>query len=234
MALAVFIFALPVVRADRSAAQGPSGWYLEKRGKYAEAALYYQRALRGFQEVWVKFWYHGRPGESHPQTQQLIGEYQDRLERCLQKANLEEAELEHMATVNEIWMAEYVIQELGGYKLAFAYRAEEAEKHSDFLLAEQLRLAAADYCRIVAIPYHQRLASQLDKRGRPEAAALNREAMAQYEQQAEEHQLMARGDKVLAGIPDLQGPASRPDLGQHYFNSYRVYHRRVLSAESVV
>ena len=61
------------------------------------------------------------------------------MERCLQKAELGEAELEHMATVNEIWMAEYVDQELGGYKLAFAYRAEEAEKHGDFLLGEQLR-----------------------------------------------------------------------------------------------
>ena len=231
LALAVFVFPLPVARADRSAAQGPSGWYLEKRGRYAEAALYYQRALRGFQEVWVKFSHHGRSNEAHGETQQLIGEYRDRLERCLQKAKLGEAKLEHMAMVNELWMAEYVNQELGGYKLAFAYRAEEAEKHGDFLLAEQLRLAAADYCRIVAIPYHQRLASQLDKQGRPEAAVLHREAATQYEQQALEHQLMARGDKVLAGIPGLQGPASHPDLGRHYFNSYRVYHRRVLSVK---
>lgn len=231
LALAFFVFALPVAHADRSAAQGPSGWYLEKRGKYAGAALYYQRALRGFQEVWVKFWYHGPSNEAPKETQQLIGEYRDRLERCLQKGKLEEAQLEHMTTVNELWMAEYVDQELGGYKLAFAYRAEEAEKHGDFLLAEQLRQAAADYCRIVAIPYHQHLISQAYKQGRSKRAILHCEATLRYEQKAVEHQCMARGDKVLAAIPGLQGPASHPDLGPHYFSSYRAYHRRVLSVK---
>ena len=231
LVLAVIVIPPPAARGDRSAAQGPAGWFLEKRGRYADAALYYQRALRGFEEVWVKFWHHGRPNEAHRQTQQLIDEYRERLDRCLQQAKLGEAQLDHMAAVNELWMSEYVDQELGGYKLAFAYRAEEAEKHGDFLLAEQLRLAAADYCRIVAIPYHDRLAAQFDSQGQPETAVLHREASAGHEERAVKHLLIARGDKLLANIPDLQAPSSQPDLGQHFFNSYRVYHRRVLSVK---
>jgi hypothetical protein len=40
-------------------------------------------------------------------------------------------------------MGEYVDQELGGYKLAFARRAEEAERHGGFLFAEKKASARA-------------------------------------------------------------------------------------------
>ncbi len=219
-------------KADRSAAQGPSGLYLEKSGRYAEAALYYQRSLRGFEEVWVKFWYFGRPDSAHEATQQLLAEYQARLDTCLRKAELGAAQRRQMELVNEIWMEEYVDQELGGYKLAFAYRAEEAEKHGDFLLAEQLRFAAAEYCRLVAIPFHERIASDLEKRQLRARAILHRKAATRYEHEAEKHEMLGRGDQVLARMAELQSPASEPGLGEHYFKSYRVYHQRVLSDTS--
>jgi len=227
-----FSFLAPIVaRADRSSAQGDPGLILEKAGKYAEAAVYYQRALRGLQEVWVKFWYYGELSKAHKVMQQITAEYQDRLKRCLQKAKMGKTQRQQMEFVNELWMGEYVDVELGGYKLAFAYRAEEAEKHGDFLFAEKLRLAAADYCRLVAIPYHGQLASKLEKRQQRGEAALHRKVATEYKQQAVEHEMLARGDKVLAGIPGLQAPPSQPDVRQHYFNAYRVYHQRVLAAK---
>jgi hypothetical protein len=207
---------------------------LEKAGKYAGAALYYQRALRGLQEVWISFWHYGDPGKAHKVMQQLVGEYQDRLKTCVRKAKMGEAEREHMEAVNELWMGEYVDQELGGYKLAFAYRAEEAEKHGDFLFAEKLRLAAADYCRLVAVPYHERLASKIEARQQRGEAALHREAAARYKRQAAEHEIVARGNKLLASLPGLQGPRSAPDarlLQEHYFKSYVLYHQRVLAVK---
>jgi hypothetical protein len=36
---------------------------------------------------------------------------------------------------------------------------------------------------------------------------------------------------VLAGIPGLQRPLSQPDVSQHYFKSYKVYHERVLAVK---
>ena len=223
-----------VLHADRSSAQGDPGLMLEKAGKYAEAAMYYQRALRGLQEVWVRFWYYGDLSKAHEVMQQIIAEYQDRLKRCLQRAKMGPAQREQMEFVNELWMGEYVDVELGGYKLAFAYRAEESEKHGDFLFAEKLRLAAADYCRLVAVPYHEQLASKLDKQQRSRDANPHRKAAEEYKQQALEHEMLAKGDKILAEIPGLQGPPSRPDaqlLRQHYFKSYKLYHQRVLSAK---
>ena len=231
LASAALLTAAGVVRADRSAAQGPSALFLEKKGRYAEAAMYYERALRGFQEVWIQFWYRGEMSRAHPMTRQLLSEYRDRLTSCLRKARLEQAARERMADANEFWMGEFVDEELGGYKLAFARRAEEAEKHGDFLFARELRRAAAEYCRLVRIPYHERVASKLEKRGRRAEALLHRDVVTACRARAAEHQTLAQGDAALAGIPGLQAPASTPDVRQHYFNSYRLYHQRVLSAD---
>jgi len=223
-----------IVRADRSAAQGAPGYVLEKAGKHAEAALYYHRSLRGFQEVWFKFWYYGDMAKAHPMAQQLLDEYQARLAACLEKAKADAAQRARMEWLNELWMGEYVDQELGGYKLAFAPRAEEAETHGDFLFAEKLRLAAADYCRLVAAPYHERLAARLEGRQQREEAALHRKAAEDYQRQAAAHEALSRGDKLLARIPGLQGPTAPPDprqLADHYFKSYVAYHQRVLSVK---
>jgi len=233
-ALSVCLLPPGVARADRSAAQGPPGYVLEKAGKHAEAALYYQRALRGFEEVWFRFWYSGNMSKAHPVARQLLGEYENRLTACLEKSKLDAARLERMAYVNELWMGEYVDQELGGYKLAFAPRAEEAEKHGDFLFAEQLRLAAADYCRLVAAPYHERLAAKLEAQQQRDEAALHRTAAEEYSRRAAAHERLSRGDKLLADVPGLQGPPSRPDprqLADHYFKSYVAYHQRVLAVK---
>ena len=222
-----------VARGDRSAAQGPPGYVLEKAGKHGEAALYYQRALRGFEEVWFRFWYSGDMRKAHPVARQLLAEYRDRLKTCLDRSKLSAARREHMEWVNEVWMAEYVDQERGGYKLAFARRAEEAEKHGDFLFAEKLRLAAADYCRIVAAPYHERLAAK-PNRQQQGRAALHRHAAEEYRRQATAHEALSRGDKLLARVPGLQGPPSRPNprlLAGHYFKAYVAYHQRVLSVK---
>ena len=220
--------------ADRSSSQGDPGIVLEKAGRYAEAAMYYQRALRGLQEVWVKFWYYDDVSKAHEVMQQILAEYQTRLNACLQKAKMGKVQREQMELVNELWMEEYVVQELGGYKLAFAYRAEEAEKHGDFLFAEKLRLAAAEYCQLVVIPYHKQLASKLERRQQRGKADLHRKAAEEYKQQVVEHEIIAQGDNLFAGIPGLQGPPSQPDaslLSQHYFKSYKVYHQRVLAVK---
>ena len=232
IALSVCVLAGGVARADRSAGQGTPGLALEKAGKYAAAAVYYHRALRGFEELWVRFWHSGDQGKAGQECRQLIAEYRDRLKTCMDRARMDEASRQHMEAVNELWMSEYVDQEQGEYKLAFARKAEEAEKHGDFLLATQLRAAAADYCQLVAVPYHEQLAGKLDKQRRPNEAALHRDAAGQHRQQAAMHARVSRGDKVLAGLRGLQGPAPAPDaklMGGHYFKSYVVYHQRVLS-----
>ena len=231
ISIAFLILTPMAARADRSAAQGPSGLYLEKTGKFAEAALYYQRAGRGFKEVWIKFWHYGLPGDAHQVTRQIMAEYEARLESCLTKAAMNKVQREHMDRVNELWMGEYVDHELGGYKLAFAFRAEESEKHGDFVLASRLRSAAAEYCRLVAIPYHDRRASELEVLGQQEEAALHLNASTEYEQRALEHEWLARGDMILASTDGLQGTPFQVDLGEHYFNSYRVFHKRVLSVK---
>ncbi|MBM4038726.1 MAG: hypothetical protein FJ290_09440 [Planctomycetes bacterium] len=223
-----------LARADRSAAQGAPGYVLEKAGKHAEAALYYQRSLRGFREVWFQFWYSGDMSKAHPVARQLLDEYQARLAECLERAKADAALRARMEWLNEVWMAEYVDQELGGYKLSFAPRAEEAEKHGDFLLAEKLRQAAADYCRLVAAPYHERLAARLEGRQQRDEAGLHRKAAEDYQRQAAAHEALSRGDKLLARIPGLQGPAAPPDprlLAGHYFKVYVAYHQRVLAVK---
>ena len=221
-----FILFLPsiAVRADRCAGQSAPGRDFEKAGKNAEAALYYQRAMLAFQNVWRKFWPHINA--------QIVKEYRDRFTGCLKKANLGKTQFEKMDYINKLWMDEYIDQELGGFKLAFPYRAEEAEKHGDFLLAEKLRKAAADFYRIVAIPYHEQTASMLKKQRKE--AALHRNTIKEYESRVTEHERMALGDKILAGIGGLQAPQSRPDpasLNQHYFKIYRLYDKRVLPFE---
>jgi len=170
--------------------------------------------------VWIAFWNRGDLNKARPMTQQAIGEYGDRLNRCLKKSKMSRADRQRMDALNAFWMSEYVIEELGGYKLAFAWRAEESEKHGDFLLAAELRSAAAEYCTLVAVPYHERIVAK---------SSLHRKAADAWKQRAREHKRLARGDRLLARIKGLQAPASRPDLGQHYFNSYRVFHKRVLS-----
>ncbi|MBM4035856.1 MAG: hypothetical protein FJ291_29305 [Planctomycetes bacterium] len=167
-------------------------------------------------------------------ARQLLAEYQERLATCLERSKLSAAQREQMEYVNELWMGECVDEEFGEYKLAFARRAEEAEKHGDFLFAEKLRLAAADYCRIVAAPYHERLASKLDGQGQREAAALHRKAAEEYKGQAAAHEVLSRGDGLLAAVPGAQGPPGPPDprlLADHYFKCYVAYHQRVLSVK---
>ena len=218
--------------ADRSAAQGPAGLFLEKAGKYAEAAVYYDRAVRGFEEVWIRFWYGGDSGKAHPVNQQILSEYRDRLKRCLERSRMDESERARLYATNDIWMREYVDEELGGYKLAFSRRAEEAEKHGDFLFARELRLAAADYCRQVAIPYHERAMATARAQRDRDAMSLHRDAAQEHERQATLHGTLAEGARLLASIPGLQHPATPPDtrlLSQHYFKSYALFHKRVLS-----
>jgi hypothetical protein len=225
LVVAFHLFLTPIaLRADRGAGQSASGRALEKAGKHTEAALYYQRAMLAFREVWRKFWPHIDAA--------IVKEYEDRLTGCLEEAHLGTAQLENMGYINTLWVEEYIDQELGGFKLAFPYRAEEAEKHGDFLLAEQLHLAAADFYRIVAIPYHEQMASQP---GKPRTeAALHRQIIEEYELRAEKHKRMAQGDKILGGMGGLQAPQSPPapsGLSQHYFKVYHLYHERVLSFE---
>jgi hypothetical protein len=217
-------------RADRAAGQAVPARTLEKTGKHALAALYYHRALRALQEVWLKYWKFqdlAKFGYKPQLINQMVGEYRKGYSRCLQRAGMTQAQRVQMDRVNELWMEELVDQELGGFKQAFAYRAEEAEKHGDFLLATRLRTAAADYCRLVAGPYHQGRAA----RSSGAQANLHRAAVAEYLRRAGVHSLLARGDRALAAIPGLQGPASRPNarlLVGHYAKAYKCFHLRVI------
>jgi tetratricopeptide (TPR) repeat protein len=211
----IVLFVPLLVHADRSAMQGDPALMYEKAGKFAEAALYYQRALRGWNEFYVPFLWgevENAPGRYKDDYKQLGIEYEERVKNCLSQANLSAAERERMEMINELWLSELIDQEEGEVRTETRRRAEESEKRGDFLLAEVLRRGDARFCQVVAIPYHQKAALECEKRGRKNEAELYRRAVRLYEQRAEEADLLAQGDKILMKIPGLGGPNPWPEI----------------------
>jgi len=178
----------------------------EKAGKYAEAALYYHRALRGLQEFYVPFWW-GEPSKAREEYQRLPGEYEDRMQKNMDLGGVSPAERQRMELINDLWLEELLDQEEGGVRPATGRRAVEAEKHGDFRLAEVLRRGEARFYRVAAIPYHEKKASECEKQGGTSEATLHRQAVKAYEQRAVEADMLARGDKALLKLRGLGGPS---------------------------
>jgi hypothetical protein len=112
-------------------------------------------------------------------------------------------------------MSEMVDEEGGGLRTAVALIAPEAERRGDFRLAEFLRRAEARYCRVVAVPFHERCANEFEA-----AAARHRRAARGYEEQAKRAEILAKGDKELMRVPGLGGPG-------HYIGELRLYPAKV-------
>jgi len=226
-----------VARADRSLRQQDPAFMYEKAGEYANAALYWHRAMRGVSEVWIPFMWgdvSNAPGKFKKEYANLVPEYRDRLKKCLRLGNVDRARLSHIEFINEIWMNELVEQEDGGFRASSGMRAKEAEKRGDFLLAEVLRRGQARFFRMVAIPYHEQAAETCEKRGQRNEAMLHRQAAKDYEHRAVEAEMLAKGDKVLADIPGFGGksPWVGIKLGHTISTAFRdAYYRRVLSAK---
>ena len=208
----------------------------QKAGEYAKAALYWHRAERGVREVWIPFMWgdlSNAPPRFEKQYRNILPEYQQRVSECLRQGNVNRAGLAYIESINEIWTNELVEQEEGGFRPACGRRAEEAEKHGDFLLAEVLRRGQARFFRTVAIPYHQRAAATCEKQGRRSEAQLYRQAAKAYKQRAAEADMLARGDRVLAGVAGLGGKDSRLGMGKlGHLTSVAIrdtFNRRVIS-----
>jgi hypothetical protein len=187
-------------------------WMYEKAGKYADAALYWQRALRGLQEIYMPFFWNGdpatyAPGKYSEEYVKLPIEFKDRFTKCLELGKVDDAGRRRIEAINEVWMSEMIDHEGGDPRIACARRAMEAEKHGDFRYAEIMRRGEARFYRVVAIPYHQRTAEACEKQGRTAEAALHRQRIGDCEEQAAIADTLAAGDKVLSGVRGLGGPS---------------------------
>ena len=99
-------FLLPSAsRADRSSTNMDPAWMYEKKGKFAEAALYYHRTLRGLREMYFAFHWNGDPkanaaskrhGEEYTQ---IPVEMEDRFKKCSERAQLKPDEIKRMERV---------------------------------------------------------------------------------------------------------------------------------------
>lgn len=199
-----------VARADRSSENMDPAWMYEKAGKYDKAALYYHRALLGLREIYIAFHWNGDPSANATgnatEYNQIPIEMEQRYKKCLSQANPEPDQIKRMEYINYLWMSEMVDQEEGGQRTACASIAAEAERHGDFTLAEILRRGEARFCRVVAIPFHEKSASEFEKPECKDISALHRQAVKDYEQRAERADILARGNKTLMGIRGLEGP----------------------------
>jgi len=143
-----------------------------------------------------------------------------------------QAERARIEFINELWINELIEQEEGGFRPASVRRAEEAEKHGDFLLAEVLRRSQARLFRLAAIPYHQRAAATSEKEGRRSKAMLHRRAVKDYERKAAEADMLAKGDKIIARIPGFGGKSRWTGIELGHVTSIAIrdaFHRRVIS-----
>ena len=209
----VFVLFLPfAASADRSSENMDPAWMYEKAGEYGKAALYYHRALRGLREIYLAFHWNGDPKANAPgkysnEYVQIPIEMEDRYKKCLDQAKLGQDQIKRLEYINYIWMSEMVDQEAGGQRTACSIIAQEAEKHGDFTLAEFARRGEARYCRVVAIPFHEKSAKEFESAGQEALAALHRQAIKTYEQQAERADVLAQGNNALKKVPGLQGPS---------------------------
>ena len=201
-----------VAYADRSSENMDPAWMYEKKGVYDKAALYYHRALRGLREIYLAFHWNGDPAANAPgkyskEYVQIPIEMEDRYKKCLSQANLETEQIKRLEYINYLWMSEMVDQEGGGQRTACAIIASEAEKHGDFTLAEFTRRGEARYYRVVATTFHEKSAGELEKAGQKKLAVLHRQAVKDYEQQAEDADVLAQGNEALKNLKELRGPS---------------------------
>lgn len=166
------IFALiPLIsHADRASENMDPAYMYEKKGVYGPAAMYYGRMLRGLREIYMAFHWNGDPaanaaGKYSTEYVQLPVEAEQRYEECLNQANLAPDEAKRMEYINQLWMSEMVDEEKGGQRTACPIIAVATEKHGDFTLAEFARRGEARYYRVVAIPFHEKSARELEKDG---------------------------------------------------------------------
>lgn len=211
--LFILMLMLPLIaHADRASENMDPAYMCEKNAMYGPAAMYYQRMLRGLREIYMAFHWNGDPaanaaGKYSIEYVQLPVETEQRYEKCLSHANLAPDEAKRMEYINQLWMSEMVDEEKGGQRTACPIIAVAAEKHGDFTLAEFARRGEARYYRVVAIPFHEKSARELEKDGQRELAALHRRAAGAYQQQAARADVLAQGNHVLKGIPGLRGPS---------------------------
>ena len=215
----------PAARADRSSENMDPAYMYEKAKQFDKAAMYYGRAVRGLREIYIAFHWNGDPAANAPgkysrEYVQIPKEMDERYRKCLGLAGLRPARIGRMAYLNYLWMTEMVDEEGGGLRTAVALIAPEAEKYGDFRLAEFLRRGEVRYCRVVAVPFHERCAKELGASGQKALAACHRRAAGAYEAQAKRAEMLAKGDKVLLRVPGLGGPG-------HYIGELRLYPAKV-------
>lgn len=198
-------------RADRSSQNMDPAYMFEKAGQFDRAAMYYHRVLRGLRETYISFHWNGDPaanaaGKYATEYVELPKEMEERFADCLGRAGLAPEQLRRMEFINYLWMSELVDEEGGGQRTACNLIAPEAERLGDFRMAEFLRRGEARYCRVVAIPFHEKCAAEFEAAGRKNLAACHRRAAKAYEERARRADLLALGDKALMALPRLGGP----------------------------
>lgn len=211
--------------ADRASQNMDPAYMYEKAGKFDLAAMYYHRAWRGVVETYVAFHFNGDPanyatGKYATEYVQLPKEFEERYKSCLAQAKLSPEQVKRMEFLDYLWMCEFVDEDYGGVRSEVAIIAPVAEKHGDFRLAEFLRRAEARYYRVVAIPFHEKCAAELDAAGQKPLAACHRQAAKVYEGRAKRADLLALGDKVLMSHPRLGGP-------DRYLGDFRLHPAKV-------
>ena len=209
--LAVAALSAAPVHADRSSLNMDPAYAFEKAGKFDQAAMYYHRVLRGLNETYIAFHWNGDPaanaaGKYSTEYVQLPQEMEERYRSCLGQASLAPGQVRRMEFINYLWMSELVDEEGGGQRTACSLIAPEAERHGDFRFAEFHRRGEARYCRVVAIPFHEKSAAEFEAAGRKDLAACHRQAAKAYEERARRADLLALGDKALMALPGLGGP----------------------------
>ena len=236
MTLVVTAISVSDAWADRSLRQQDPAYMFEKKGEYAQAALYWHRAMRGMAEVWIPVMWgevSNAPGKWKTGYQNLVAEYRARVEKCRRLGKVTEVQRKRHEIINEIWLNELIEQEEAGFRPASGRRAEEAEKQGDFILAQVLRRYQARLFRFGAVPYHRKAAADCQKKGSIKEAALHREAAKAYATKAALAESLAAGDKVLAGM-SVWGKRDRwTGIRVGQANSIVIrnaYHRRVFNA----
>lgn len=200
-----------LTHADRSGDNKEAAWVFFKEGEFFGAAMYYHRALRGLREIYIAFHWNGDPvnnaaGMFAELYDKLPKEIEDRVSTCLVEGRLSPSQWRQIELLGELWMSEMVGHDRGDMTTCCPILAPEAERHGDFTAAEIIRRGEARFYRAVAIPYHKKATSVCEKRDERVTAALHRKAVEAYERRAAVADKIARGDKVLMGIPGLGGP----------------------------
>ena len=210
-AVLLSLVAALIVHADRSSENIDPAYMFEKKSRFFEAATYYHRTLRGLREVYIAFHWDNNPakyaaGKYAKEYVNWPKEVEDRYQNCLKQSKMTKDQRKQMEFINDMWMSELVDFEGGGQRQNCIMFAREAEKHGDFTAAEILRRGEARFYRVVCVPYHEKAAKASQKEGNKTTAALHRKAVKEYEQRATICDKIARGNKVLKGIPGLVGP----------------------------